>query len=148
MEAKSMQRSGTKTIRIKIQPSKQKQEIIKSNRKATNRNWSNQKPNPALKTKRETNKRHKQTKDNENTRQTERADTSQKAATQQPKPNQKQNEQTQGETSRKSRHQNRQQRPHENHSLGTVNNELLGGLRRSAANDKIFKLFFLHPFLA
>ena len=45
----------------------------KSNRKAMNRNCSNQKPNPALYPKREINKYYKKTKDNENIWPTERA---------------------------------------------------------------------------
>ena len=57
----------------------------KSNRKAMNRNWSNQKANPALKTKAGINKYYKYTKYNENKLLTERAAISQKVATQQPK---------------------------------------------------------------
>ena len=60
---------------------------FKTNRKAMNRNWSNQKANPALKTKREINKIYKLTKYNENKLLTERAAISQKVATQQPKLN-------------------------------------------------------------
>ena len=52
-----------------------------------NRNWSNQKANPALKTKREINKYYKKTKYNEDKLLTERAAISQKVATQQPKLN-------------------------------------------------------------
>ena len=59
--------------------------VHKSNRKAMDRNWSNQKTNPALKTKRELNIYYKYTKYNENKLLTERAAISQKVATQQPK---------------------------------------------------------------
>ena len=52
-----------------------------------NRNWSNQKTNPTLKTKMENDQNHKQTKFNEDKRPTEWAAVSQKVYTQQPKPN-------------------------------------------------------------
>ena len=55
----------------------------KSNRKAINRNWSNQKANP----KGEINEYYKKTKYNENKLLTEQAAISQKVATQQPKLN-------------------------------------------------------------
>ena len=59
----------------------------KSNIKANNRNWSNQKANPTLKPKREINQYYKLTKYNKNKLLTERAAISQKVATQQPKLN-------------------------------------------------------------
>ena len=68
--------------------------VFKSSRKAMNRNWSNQKTNPALKPKREINKYYKKTKYNENKLLTVRAAISPKVATQQPKLNLKYNEQT------------------------------------------------------
>ena len=52
-----------------------------------NRNWGNQKTNPALKTKLEYNQINKSTKYNEDKRPTEWAAISQKVVTQQPKPN-------------------------------------------------------------
>ena len=64
-----------------------KHESKKSNRKAMNRNWSNQKENTALKTKTGKSKYYKWTKYNENKLLTERAAISQKVATQQPKLN-------------------------------------------------------------
>ena len=61
--------------------------VRKSNRKAINRNWSNQRANPALKTKSGKNKYDKQKQYNEDKLLTERAAISQKVATQQPKLN-------------------------------------------------------------
>ena len=61
------------------------------NEKAINRSWSNQKANPVLKTKMGNNQNHKF---NENKWPPEMAAISQKAVTQQPKTNQKYNEQT------------------------------------------------------
>ena len=64
----------------------ERQALIESNRKAMKRNWSNQKADPALKTKMG-NKYYKKTKYNENKLLTERAAIFQKVATQQPKLN-------------------------------------------------------------
>ena len=58
-----------------------------SNEKAMNRNQSNQKANPTLKTKTGNNQNHKQTRYSENKWLTEWAAISQKVATKQPKPN-------------------------------------------------------------
>ena len=58
-----------------------------SNKKAMNRNYSNQMANPTLKTKMGNNQNHKQTRYNENKWLTEWAAISQKVVTQQPKPN-------------------------------------------------------------
>ena len=78
-------------IRFKILISQQKKYVdYKSNRKAMNRNWSKQKPNTLLKPNWEINKT---TNKQKTMRTTEWTAISRKVVTQQPKPNQKHNEQ-------------------------------------------------------
>ena len=79
--------SEIELLRSQLQKIKSMHKSNKSNKKEMNRNWSNQKANPALKTKREINKYYKWTKYNGNKLLTQRAAISQKVATQQPKLN-------------------------------------------------------------
>ena len=101
VKVKSMQRSGTEAIRTQIQPSKPKREINKiTNSQNTKRTYGQ--PSKQLFPKRWPLSNPNRTKNDMNTRKVKRH--------------------------RNSDNKNRQQRTTKNYRLGTVSNELLGGL--------------------